>query len=44
VRQWESRTLPGYKNSLLVKASRLFHFRGMAGQPGSSPVLAERAR
>ena len=26
-RQWESRTLPGYKRSLLVKASRLFHFR-----------------
>ena len=25
VRQWESRTLPGYKKSLLVKASRLFH-------------------
>ena len=27
VRQWESRTLPGYKKSLLVKASRLFHFQ-----------------
>ena len=25
VRQWESRTLPGYKRILLVKASRLFY-------------------
>ena len=27
VRQWESRTLPGFKKSLLVKASRLFYCR-----------------
>jgi hypothetical protein len=26
VRQWESRTLPGYKKSLLEQSSRLFSF------------------
>ncbi len=42
VRQWESRTLPGYKKSLLVKASRLFHFPSkIAKAAWSSPVLAQ---
>lgn len=26
VRQWDSRTLPGYKKSLLEKSGRLFYF------------------
>ena len=45
VRQWESRTLPGYKRPVrLQNLAGFFFSRGMAGQPGSSPVLAERAR
>jgi hypothetical protein len=31
VRQWESRTLPGFKKSLLVKASRLFYWCAQQG-------------
>ena len=44
VRQWESRTLPGFKRPADRKVSGLFLFHGEEARIAwSSPVLAQRA-
>ena len=42
VRQWESRTLPGYKKSLLEQSSRLFSFCPPAAKPTLLSLLVAK--
>lgn len=44
MRQWESRTLPGFKKPADRKVSGLFYFVELAGRPRQSSVLAEPPR